>query len=154
MYFSPRKLKLMLNLYPPYIGAGIRIKSISDDWKTMLVAMKLRWYNRNAVGSHFGGSLYSMIDPHLMLMLMQLLGKEYIIWDQSAKIDYISAAKSEVYAKIVLQDGDIELIKRETSNGAKYLPVFEIMITDGEGELIAKVQKTLYIRKKKRDAQC
>ena len=148
MYLSPKKLKLMLNFYPPYIGAGIRIKTFSDDWKLMIVNMKLRWYNRNAVGSHFGGSLYSMVDPHIMLMLMQLLGKNYIVWDKSAKIEYVSAVRGEVTAKIILEDSDIEEIKKQTADGVKYLPQFEILITDKNGELVAKVQKTLYIKKK------
>ena len=110
--------------------------------------MKLGWYNRNALGSHFGGSQYSMVDPHLMLMFMQLLGKNYIVWDKSAKIEYVSAARSEVTAKISINDSDIEEIKQQTAAGAKFLPQFEILITDKNGELVARVQKTLYIKKK------
>lgn len=149
MYLSPQRFKWMLNLYPPYIGAGIKVKQISSDWKQMIICMKLRWYNRNAVGSHFGGSLYSMIDPHLMLMLMQLLGRNYIIWDKSAEIEYISAARTQVTAKINLFDADIEKILKRTESGDKYLPSFEIAITDENNQLVARVKKTLYIKKKK-----
>lgn len=66
--------KTMINLYPPYLGAGIRIARISNDYRDLLVRMKLRFYNRNYVETHFGGSLYAMIDPFYMLMLMQVLG--------------------------------------------------------------------------------
>ena len=84
MKFSPKSLKRLLNLYPPYLGAGVKITHISEDWRELHVGMSLRWFNRNAVNTHFGGSLYSMIDPHIMLMLMQVLGKEYLVWDKAA----------------------------------------------------------------------
>ncbi len=76
MKWTPRRLKLVLRLYPPYLGAGVNVTRIDPDWHELHVSMKLRWYNRNAVGTHFGGSLYSMVDPHLMLLLMGLLGDE------------------------------------------------------------------------------
>lgn len=81
---SHRASRLLSNFYGPYLGAGVRIRYISPDWKEIRVSMKLHCYNRNAVGTHFGGRLYSMVDPHLMLMLMQLLGEDYVIWDKAA----------------------------------------------------------------------
>ncbi len=148
MYLSPKKLKLLLNWYPPYIGAGIKVTNIDDNWKSMTIVMKMRWYNRNAVGSHFGGSLYSMVDPHIMLMLMQLLGKEYIVWDKSAEIEYVNAVRSAVSAKIILTDADVVEIKRLTKQGGKHYPVFDIHINDSNGGLVAKVRKVLYVRRK------
>ena len=83
-------IKHALNIWSPYLGAGIKIEYIRKDWKEMKVSMKLRFYNRNIMNTHFGGSLYSMVDPHIMLMLMQLLGEDYIVWDKSAEIDFIN----------------------------------------------------------------
>jgi hypothetical protein len=71
---TPRLFKMLLNCYPPYLGAGIRVRHVSHDFRDLWVQMKLRFYNRNYVGTHFGGSLYAMIDPFYMLMLMQVLG--------------------------------------------------------------------------------
>ena len=79
MRWTPRRMRWRLNLYPPYLGAGVRCTHVADDWRELRVEMKLRWFNRNAVGTHFGGSPYSMVDPHLMLLLMQLLGPEYTV---------------------------------------------------------------------------
>jgi acyl-coenzyme A thioesterase PaaI-like protein len=93
MNVSPTLFKRLLNLYPPYIGAGIKVEYVSKDWRELHVSMALRWYNRNAVGTHFGGSLYAMIDPHVMLLLMQLLGKDYQVWDKSASIEFVKASK-------------------------------------------------------------
>jgi len=148
MKLSPRLLKLILNLYPPYLGAGIKVEHISADWKELSVAMSVRWYNRNIVGTHFGGSLYSMIDPHLMLLLMQLLGNDYIVWDKSASIEFVKATKKKVRAFIKIPDEAIEEIKRNTDKRGKYLSTFSVEIRDDENELVAKAEKVIYVRRK------
>jgi len=148
MYFSPKVMKFLLNIYPPYLGAGVKIEYIRDDWKELKVSMVLRWYNRNAVGTHFGGSLYSMTDPHIMLLLMNSLGRDYIIWDKSAWIDFIKATKKRVYCTVTITDEIINEIKEKTANGDKFYPEFNLDIVDIEENLIAKVKKILYVRRK------
>ena len=148
MKITPRLFKRMLNLYPPYIGAGVKVTHISEDWKELRVSMSLRWFNRNAVGTHFGGSLYSIVDPHLMLLLMKSLGKEYLVWDKSADIEFIKASKKKVSSVIKLRRKDIEDIRKKTDNGEKYLPNFIVEIRDEDNDLVARVKKTIYVRKK------
>lgn len=146
---SPKLLKRILNIYGPYFGAGIRVEHISNDWKEAHVSMKLRWYNRNIVGVHFGGSLYSMADPHLMLMLMKLLGRNYIIWDRSATINFMRPGRGKVTAAFEINDRDLATIKEQTKDGAIYYPEFRIKVVDEKGKTVAKITKVLYIRKKK-----
>ena len=110
--------------------------------------MSLRWFNRNYVGTHFGGSLYSMIDPHLMLLLMQLLGKEYLVWDKSADIEFVKASKRKVTSIIKITNQDLETIRRNTANGEKYFSNFTVEIRDEDDDLVAKVNKTIYVRRK------
>src|SRR4051812_33729390 len=81
-------LRFLGNLYPPFFAAGIRIERISPDFREMDIGMKLHWYNKNYVGTHFGGSLYAMTDPFFMMILIQKLGSDYIVWDKGAKIDF------------------------------------------------------------------
>ncbi|WP_372741253.1 DUF4442 domain-containing protein [Neptunomonas sp.] len=150
MKWSPRVLKFALNIYGPYLGAGIRITHIDPEWREMHVRMKLRWYNRNIMGTHFGGSLYAMVDPQMMLMLMNRLGKEYIVWDQAAEIEYVKPAKGTVEAHLSLSDAQLDEIKRKTSGGVAYRPSFEIAIRDLDGIVVSKVKKVLYVKRKKR----
>jgi acyl-coenzyme A thioesterase PaaI-like protein len=147
MKISPKLLKLLLNLYPPYLGTGIKITHISKDWREIHTSMSLRWFNRNAVGTHFGGSLFAMVDPHLMLLLIRLLGKGYRVWDKSAEIKFIKASKKTVTSRIKISSDDLEEIKRQTENGNKYLPEFLIEIKDDDDELVAAIRKILYVRK-------
>jgi acyl-coenzyme A thioesterase PaaI-like protein len=146
--YSPKLLKRFINLYPPYLGAGIKVEFISDDWKELRVSMTLRWYNRNFVGTHFGGSLYSMIDPHLMILLMKRLGKEYIVWDKSANFEFVKASKKKVWSVLKVTDEDIEEIKRNTEKGNKYFSKFLVEIRDEDNEIIARAEKVIYVRKK------
>jgi acyl-coenzyme A thioesterase PaaI-like protein len=149
MKFTPRLLKRLLNIYPPYLGAGVKVTYIREDWQELHVSMAMRWYNRNAVGTHFGGSLYAMVDPHLMLLLMQLLGKQYRVWDKSAEIEFVKATKRKVKAVILISADDLETIKRRTENGDKYFADFMVEIRDEDRDLVARVRKTIYIRKKR-----
>ena len=73
---SLKKNIRLINLYPPYLGSGISIKAVNEDFTKISVQLKMHWYNRNAVGTHFGGSLYSMCDPFYMFILMEHLGKD------------------------------------------------------------------------------
>lgn len=143
-----QKTRFFINFYAPYIGAGVKVDFISDDFREIKVSMKLTRMNRNYVGTQFGGSLYSMVDPFYMLQLMNILGKDYIVWDKSADIDFIAPGKSKVTAEFHISDELIQEIKDKTASGDKYLPSLPVNIMSQEGELIAKANKTLYIRKK------
>lgn len=149
MNWTPTRAKLLLRFYGPYFGAGVKITHISPDWRELRVEMKLRWYNRNIMGTQFGGSLYSMIDPHLMLLLMQLLGTEYTVWDKGAEIDFVRPGKGTVASTITISDAELADILSNTADGRKYLPEFHLKILDEEGNVVAKVKKVLYIRRKK-----
>lgn len=146
---TPAKTKRLMNWYGPYLGAGIRIEHIADNWQSVTVSMKQHWYNSNAVGTHFGGSLYAMVDPHYMLMLMRILGPGYIVWDKAAAINFVKPGRGKVTATMSITDKEIERIKQATATGEKDLPVYKLKITDESGETVAEVDKTLYIRKKR-----
>lgn len=135
-----------IGFWPPFWGTGIRVKKLSKDFKTVLVQMKLRVWNKNAVGTQFGGSLYSMTDPFYMLMLMNILGKEYIVWDKSATITYKKPCRKTVYARFELTDKMIEDIKTTVKEEGKMNKIFTIPIQEEDGVTMAVIEKTLYIR--------
>ena len=147
-FMRPQFLKLLLNIYPPYLGAGIRVQHISEDFREVIVSMKLRWYNRNYVGTHFGGSLLAMTDPFFMLMLMNILGKEYVVWDQAARIQFLRPGRGRVQARFHLRQMQIDEIHAQTQKGAVFRPKYEVEIVDEEGQVVAQVTKHEYIRKK------
>ena len=145
---KPNMLKFGMNIWPPFLGAGIKVKHIAPDYREIVVSLKLRWYNRNYVGTHFGGSLAAMTDPFYMLMLIQILGSRYTVWDKTSTINFIAPGRGTVTASFTLQDDEIVEIKNKTANGDPYFPEFSVDIVSESGEVIARVDKTLYVRKK------
>jgi acyl-coenzyme A thioesterase PaaI-like protein len=145
---KPGLLRFLVNLYPPYIGAGVRIASIEPDWSEMVVELKLRFYNRNYVGTHYGGNLFTMTDPFHMLMLIHRLGPEYKVWDQRAEITYLKPGRGRVRATMGVTEAQLQQIREATDNGAKHLPRFLVEIIDEQGDVVATVDKTLYVRRK------
>ena len=143
-----RILKLGMNLWPPFLGAGIKVRHIRADYREVVVSMKLRWYNRNYVGTHFGGSLAAMTDPFYMLMLIHILGNEYTVWDKSSTIDFIAPGRGTVTARVRLNDDQIAEIKNETADGKAYFPALSVNIVNESGDIVARVNKKLYVRKK------
>jgi len=143
-----QKLKRQIRLYAPYIGAGIRVTEVADDFSTVRVEMPLRFYNRNYVGTHFGGSLYSMCDPFYMLMLINILGRDYIVWDKAATIRFKKPGKGLVKAVFNIPPERIAEIKASADSGAKVEPFFQVNVTDADGNIIAEIDKLLYVRRK------
>ena len=115
----------MLSFWPPYLGAGIRVRP-SADLRTFDVRMKLRSWNRNYVNTHFGGSLYSMCDPFFMLILIQALGRGYVVWDKAATIRFRRPGKGTVRATFHIPQERVEEIRAAADRGEKIEPVFTV----------------------------
>ena len=151
MRFTARQLRNGMKWWPPFLGAGIRVKSFSDDFRDAVVEMKLGRLNRNAVGTHFGGSLYAMADPFLAIMLMHNLGDRYLVWDKAGSIDYVAPGRGIVHARFTLTEERIAGIRAQAAGGEKVLPEFQVEVRHkSDDTLVALVRKTLYVRLKPR----
>jgi acyl-coenzyme A thioesterase PaaI-like protein len=143
-----KRLRRWINLWPPFFGAGIRVVYISPDMKSADVEMKLRWWNANYVGTHFGGSLFAMTDAFYMLMLMANLGGDYIVWDKAASIRYRKPGRGTVRAEFRLSDGVLRDIREKLEDLPKYEPVFRVEVKDEQEIVIAEVEKVLHVRRR------
>ncbi len=146
---DPRALKWIMNLWPPYLGAGIRVRQIASDWRSAEVRLHLRWYNRNYVNTHFGGSLFSMTDPFYMLLLQNTLGSAYRVWDRAAAIEFVMPGRGTVRARFCIDDRLLARIREKTAGGKKHFEDLAVNVEDGQGRTVARVVKTLYIRKRR-----
>jgi acyl-coenzyme A thioesterase PaaI-like protein len=141
-------LEKAINFYGPYVGAGVKLEKVSKDFRYAKVTMPLTFYNKNYLGTQFGGSLYSMVDPWYMLMLIKNLGKGYIIWDKGATIQFKKPGKGKVHAEFNLTQEVIDEIKANVEVNTKMDMVFKVEIKDEAGTLICEVDKVVYIRRK------
>jgi hypothetical protein len=148
MHRNRKKLLRRFNLYPPFLGAGIRVRRISEDFLSIDVEMPLRFWNRNFVRTHFGGSLYAMCDPFFMIILIENLGPDYIVWDKAAAVRFKKPGKGLMKASFHIPAERIAEIRTQADTQGKTEPTFTVSVTDAEGNVIAEVDKLLYVRKR------
>ena len=144
---SQRLMKLM-RYWPPYLASGVKVENVNDNFTQVTVSMKQHPWNTNYVGVHFGGSLYSMTDPFYMFILLEHLKKDFVVWDKEANIKFIKPGKGKVTVKFEVTLEEIEKIKQEALANSKYEPEFETYIYDEDNQVVAKVWKRLYVKKK------
>jgi acyl-coenzyme A thioesterase PaaI-like protein len=146
------RFQLLVNLYPPYLGAGVRVTRIADDFSAIEVELRLRPWNRNYVGTHFGGSLFSMVDPFFMIMLIELLGTGYVVWDKVGTIRFRRPGRGTVRAKLEISPERVQEIRQAADAAGKVEPSFRVEILDAQGEVVAEVEKLISVKRAIRGA--
>lgn len=145
---GPQRMWRLLRFYPPFLGAGTRVSHVAPDLRAIEVQMPLTRWNRNYVGTHFGGSLYAMCDPFYMLMVIHALGPDFVVWDKAASIDFLKPGRGTVTARFEITDEQLATIRAEVERGGKSHPRFEAMVRDEAGEVVARVGKLLSVRRR------
>ena len=144
----PKKMLFkLINIYPAFLGGGINI-NVADDVKTIDAKIKLRFWNRNYVGTQYGGTMFSMCDAPFFLLMVENLGPDYIVWDKSANITFKKPGKGDVFARFHLTDDFYNGIREELKSTEKTTRDVNVDIKDKEGNTIATITKNVYIRRK------
>jgi len=146
---SPTLLRWILNLWPPFAASGIHVTRLSQDWRHARVELRMRPWNRNYVRTHYGGSLFSMTDPFWMLLTLQALGRDYIVWDQAGSIEFLKPGRGTVVAEFDLDEEVLRTMRSATAGGERYLHWFQTDILDRQGDVVARVRKQVYVRRKR-----
>jgi acyl-coenzyme A thioesterase PaaI-like protein len=144
----PSVLRAGFNLWPPFLFAGVHVTHLSADWRHARVELRARPWNRNYVGTHFGGSLFAMTDPFWMILILRALGRDYIVWDKAAEIEFVKPGRGTVHARFDLDDATLARIRAATAQGEKHLLWLPVEVLNAQGELVARVRKQVYIRRK------
>ncbi|GAA2825576.1 DUF4442 domain-containing protein [Kitasatospora sp. CM 4170] len=145
-----RTFRRGINFWPPFLFAGIKVLGVSDDYRRAKVRLRLGRLNRNWVGTHFGGSIFAMTDPFWMLLVMQNLGRDYVVWDAAAEISFVSPGRGDIFAEFVLTEDRLAEIRELTQEGKKALVWFDTEVLAADGSVVARVRKQLYVREKRR----
>ena len=148
-HFTPQRLNKLLNLWPPMLGAGIRVQEINDDWTRARVKLVLTRINRNQHGTAFGGSIGAMTDAFYALLLMHQLGRDYKVWDQAAQLEYVSPGTGTVYGVFEVPTSVAAQIRERCDAGEKVLHWFEVDLTLADGTVVARARRQVYARKKR-----
>ena len=145
--FTSRRLRWAFNLYPAYRGTGGRVTYIASDFREIRVKLPHSLRTRNYVGTIFGGSMYGCVDPMYMIMLIRILGREYVVWDKSATIRFRKPGKSTLFATFRLDDAELDTIRDLTASGTPVDRTYNVDLVDAEGVVHASVEKVIYVRR-------
>ena len=145
--FRTRVCRWFFNLFPAYRGTGGRVTYIAADLREVRIRLPLNWRTRNYVGTIFGGSLYGAVDPFYMLMLIKLLGPDYVVWDKAARIRFRRPGRSTLYARFTIGDDELKAIREALEHECSVDRVYQVDLTDAQGVVHATVEKTVYIRR-------
>mgnify|MGYP000347602661 CR=1 FL=1 len=146
---QPRHLKVLANFWPPFRSMGITIEEMDADYTFIKAKAKLSWKNANFHGAHFGGTLFAIADPFLPFLYIQQMGKEYMVWDKSARIDFIKPGRGTIFADFSITVDEIRELKQRLQQEPSVAFEKEVKITDASGVVVAKVTKEIYIRAKR-----
>jgi acyl-coenzyme A thioesterase PaaI-like protein len=150
---SPRLSRLVFNLWPCIRGTGSRVTYIARDWSEIRVRLPLSWRTRNYVGSIFGGSLYAAVDPYYMLMFIERLGSEYVVWDKAASIRFRRPGRSTLTATFTVDDAEVAAVRAAVAEGGGAVDrTYRVELVDASGEVHAIVEKVLYVATRDADA--
>lgn len=145
---SPRALAVGMSLWPPYLGAGVRVQEISPDWRRVRVSIRARPWTSNYVGSAFGGTMLSATDPFWMLILMKNLGPDYIVWDRQVEARFRKPGHGHLYTTFELDQATLDEVRSAATTGERVLRWFDSHVTNTQGETVATVRREIYIKRK------
>ncbi len=146
---AARMLKHGLNWSPMYRRSTGKIIYMSKDSSHSLSRIKISWKNRNYMNSIYGGSIFSAVDPIPMMQLIQLLGKEYVVWDKSAEVFFKRPAREDLYFEIIFTIEEIKAIQETISKENEMTFSKCIALTDKKQETIyCEIEKRIYIADK------
>ncbi len=146
--FKSRTFRWGFNFFPAYRGTGGRLIYVADDYHEIRIKLPLNWRTKNYVGTIYGGSIYASIDPIYMLMLIKILGPDYVVWDKAAKIRFRKPGKDTLYADFTLSQEEISEIKRLAEDAKSVDRIYNVELKGRDGVVHAQIEKTLYIAKK------
>lgn len=145
--WATRLMRWRFNWFPTYRGTGGWITYIARDWREVHVKLPLNIQTYNYVGTMFGGSMYSALDPFYMIMLIRNLGKGFVVWDKAATIRFKKPGKATLYARFTLDAADLNAIRAETLAARSIDRVYRVDLVDAQGVVHAEIDKVIYIRR-------
>lgn len=88
-----------------------------------------------------------MCDPMYMLMLLNILGNDFIVWDKAASIEYLRPGRTKVTAVFHIPDELVASLQAMEPNEKRVFDL-HVDVKDTDGAVVARVTKTEYVNRK------
>ncbi|EQA45452.1 PF14539 domain protein [Leptospira broomii serovar Hurstbridge str. 5399] len=146
--WESRWLRFKLNYWPCIWCTGGKIEFISSDFKELHVGLSLKLRTLNRVGTVYGGSIYSSVDPYFMLLMMWILGKDYVVWDKAAKIKFIRPITEKIRTRFLIPEELITETKEKISQNGETTFDLPLKYENENGTVFATFEKSIYAASK------
>ncbi|WP_077921672.1 DUF4442 domain-containing protein [Spirosoma sp. 209] len=146
--FSSWRFRTLMNWYPMYVGTGGKILFWSADSREVHLRLRRNIWTYNYVGTIFGGSMFAASDPFYMLMLLRVLGREYVVWDKSASIRFRKPGRTTLYMRYELTDELIDSIRSDVAAHGQTERTFRLQWVDEAGTVHAELERLCYMADK------
>lgn len=138
----------VINFWPCMRGAGGRVTHLAPDFSRITVRLRLNWRTRNAVGTIFGGSMFSSTDPMYMLMLQRMLGRGFVVWDKRCVARFKRPGKTTLYADFHVTPEMLADVRAAIAAVGEAEFTWPILFKDAAGVVHAEFDKTVYVADK------
>ena len=140
--------RFLMNAAPCIRSSGGRVTALSRNFRRLQIRLKLTWLTRNLVGTIYGGSMYSAIDPFYMLMLMRILGREYVVWDKACTIRFKRPARETLFADFHIDDRMLTEVRETVERDGEGTFTWPVALHASTGTVYAEFDKVLYVARK------
>lgn len=96
--------------------------------------------------------MYAAVDPFYMIMLIQRLGSDYVVWDKAAAIRFLKPGRHTLFATFRMEDREIDAICSALESERSVDRSYTVQLVDREGTPHALIEKTIYIRRREAGA--
>ncbi|MCG3173864.1 MAG: hypothetical protein GMKNLPBB_02071 [Myxococcota bacterium] len=142
-------MRWYFNAHPTYFCSGGTVEYIASDWREARVRIDLGLRTRNYVGTIYGGSMYAAVDPFYMIMLIKLLGPDYVVWDKGASIRFRKPGRETLYATFRVEQAEVEEIRALLDAQKSVDRTYQVELVNRAGIVHAVVDKVVYVAKKR-----
>lgn len=147
---SARRLRWLLNLYPPWWFQRIRVVALSEDLSSCRVEVRPSWRSRNLGGSTFGGTIFAAGDPVVAVLFWQILANRGVpveAWLKSAKIRYRRPARTTLTLDFVLERVDVEEAVEAILREGRWSRWYRVDAVDRDGKVCAEMETEVFLRR-------
>lgn len=146
--FKTWMFRQAMNVYPMFLGTGGKVLFLKSDWTHATVRLKLNIWTRNYVGTIFGGSQFAAADPFFMVLLINIIGKDYVVWDKAGAVQFKRPSKDLIKADFIYTPEEIKQILDTVKANGSYEFTKTISWINPEGKVVSNVDKTIYVATK------
>ncbi|GAB3789575.1 hypothetical protein GCM10028818_58400 [Spirosoma horti] len=128
-----------------YFGTGGKILFWSGDSREVHLRLRRSLWTYNYVGTIFGGSMFAAADPFYMLMLLRILGNNYVVWDKTGTIRFRKPGRQTLYARFDITDDQLATVRQAVAANGQTEQTFSVQWLDAHGVVHAQIERLCYI---------